>query len=276
VNALAGVRVVSIALNAPGPLAVARLVAEGATATKIEPPSGDPLCRFCEPFYAELHKNVSVERLDLKSAAGSARVHALLADCDLFVASQRPSALSRLGLTADALTDIRCLNIVGELAHPERPGHDLTYLARAGLLRESMPVSLLADVMGSERAFSAALLLLRQPPGTHTEVGLFDSLDSLLAPLEHGLTAPGGLLGGGLPSYGVYRTKEGMVALAALEPHFRSRLYDALSLELDADLTDVMMTRTATEWERWGEHHDLPIARVRPAAASPRPRSTRA
>ena len=252
-----------MALNAPGPLAVARLAAEGARVTKIEPPSGDPLEGFCRPFYTELHQRVRVERVDLKSPQGNARLRALLDDADLFISSQRPSALARLGLTTQTLSRIRWVNIVGERAEPEIAGHDLTYLARAGLLRDSLPVSLLADVMGSERAFSGALLLLRQPQGTHLDVGLYDSLDSLAAPLKHGLTASGGLLGGKLPAYGIYAAKEGRVAIAALEPHFRRRLYSALALEEGADLTEAMRARTADDWERWAKEHDLPIAAVR-------------
>lgn len=257
-----------MALNAPGPLAVARLAAEGARVIKIEPPSGDPLREFCRSFYDDLHQQVTVEQIDLKSPGGAARLGELLADADLFISSQRPSALARLGLTAESLSHVRWVNIVGERAQPEVAGHDLTYLARAGLLRESLPVTLLADVMGSERAFSAALLLLRQPPGARAEVGLFDSLDSLAKPLTHGLTAPGALLGGGLPAYGIYPAKDGRVAIAALEPQFRERLYRALAVEPGSDLTAVMLTRTAEDWERWGEEHDVPIARVRAAGAS--------
>jgi alpha-methylacyl-CoA racemase len=260
---LDGVRVVSMALNAPGPLAVARLAAEGARVTKVEPPSGDPLQAFCRSFYDELHQRVRVERIDLKSADGIARLRTLVDEADIFISSQRPSALARLGLTPASLSRARWLNIVGERAQPEIAGHDLTYLARAGLLGESLPVTLMADVMGSERAFSAALLLLRQPPGAHVDVGLYDSLDSLIAPRKHGLTGPGALLGGGLPAYGVYAAKEGRVAIAALEPHFRQRLYSALALQEGADLTDAMRTRTAEDWERWAEEHDLPIAAVR-------------
>jgi crotonobetainyl-CoA:carnitine CoA-transferase CaiB-like acyl-CoA transferase len=262
-GALRRVRIVSMALNAPGPLAVARLAAEGASVTKIEPPSGDPLAEFCRSLYDELHQQVSVERMDLKTPEGHARLLALLANADLFISSQRPSALARLGLTEESLSRVRWVNIVGERAQPEIAGHDLTYLARAGLLDETLPRSLMADVMGSERAFSAALLLLRQPPGAHLDVGLYDSLDSLLAPLRHGLTAPGALLGGGLPAYGLYDAKEGRVAIAALEPHFRKRLYSALALADGSDLSAAMRTRTAEEWERWAADHDLPMAAVR-------------
>ena len=38
---LQGVKIVSLALNAPGPVAAARLTRMGAEVTKIEPPSGD-------------------------------------------------------------------------------------------------------------------------------------------------------------------------------------------------------------------------------------------
>jgi len=265
-----------MALNLPGPLAVAHLAEEGAGVTKIEPPAGDPLAAICASLYNQLHRHVHVERVDLKSAGGDSRIRTLLGDADVFISSQRPSALARLGLDSVSLAPIRWLNIVGERAQPEVAGHDLTYLARAGLLRDELPVTVLADVMGSERAFSAVLLLLRQPPGTHAEVGLYDSLDSLAAPLRHGLTAPGALLGGGLPAYGIYPAKEGTVAIAALEPHFRERLYRALALAPESDLRAVMLERTAEEWERWGEQYDVPIARVRAPAANPSPPSARA
>jgi crotonobetainyl-CoA:carnitine CoA-transferase CaiB-like acyl-CoA transferase len=155
---------------------------------------------------------------------------------------------------------VRWLNIVGERVRPEVPGHDLTYQARAGLLRDAMPISLFADVMGSEQAFAAVLLLLRQPRGAHAEVGLFDSLAPLVATSTHGLTCRGGVLGGGLPAYGLYRAREGVVAIASLEPHFRARLYQSLDLPDGAELTEVMATRTAAQWEEWAAERDLPIA----------------
>lgn len=263
-TALAGVRIVSMALNLPGPLAIARLAAEGATVVKVEPPGGDPLAALCPSFYAELHLQVDVERVDLKSETGRARLLDLLTGADVFLSSQRPSALARLGLEPEALTHTRWVNIVGDCVAPEAPGHDLTYQARAGLVGESLPPGLYADVLGSERAFSAVLLLLRQPEGTRLDVGLFDSLGPHVAMAAHGLTAPGGPLGGGLPVYGLYPTRTGRVAIAALEPHFRARLYTALALPDDSDLAGAMMTRTAVEWEQWGREHDLPIVVVRP------------
>lgn len=259
-----------MALNAPGPVAASKLRRAGATVVKVEPPTGDPLEGYVPGWYRELHDSVTVERLDLKTAAGGSRMRALLADADLLLASQRPSALQRLGLDADTLlhpasrlAHLRWLNIVGDLDDVEVPGHDLTYLAKAGLLGSELPRTIFADVLAAENAFATALLLLRQAPGARAQVGLFDSLQPLVAPLRHGLTGPGTLLGGQLSAYGVYDAREGRVAVAALEPHFRRRLYAALDLPIDSDLTGVFVTRSAREWEAWALSQDLPIVALR-------------
>jgi crotonobetainyl-CoA:carnitine CoA-transferase CaiB-like acyl-CoA transferase len=157
---------------------------------------------------------------------------------------------------------VRILRIVGSLDDPEEAGHDLTYQASAGLLRNALPPSLSADVMGSERAFSGMLLLLRQPAGSVYDVGLEDSLAPLLAPIRHGLTAPDGLLGGALPEYGVYQAKEGWIAVAALEHHFRDRLFDHLGLAIGSDPGPRLRERTAAEWETWGRERDLPMVAI--------------
>lgn len=259
-----------MALNAPGPVAAWKLRAAGARVSKIEPPSGDPMAVFCPGWYRELHEGITVEHVDLKSDGGRARLRALLAGADLFLASQRPSALKRLGLDADTLlaadsplNHLRWLNIVGERDAPEVPGHDLTYLAKAGLLGREIPQALFADVLAADNALAAALLLLRQPQGSRAQIGMYDSLAPLSAMKRHGLTGTGSLLGGGLSAYGIYDAREGRVAVAALEPRFRERLYRLLDLALDSDLVGVFRGRTAADWEQWAATHDLPIAAVR-------------
>ncbi len=48
---LQGVKIVSLALNAPGPVAAARLTQMGAEVTKVEPPGGDALSHAAPAWY---------------------------------------------------------------------------------------------------------------------------------------------------------------------------------------------------------------------------------
>ncbi|HEY4133322.1 MAG TPA: CoA transferase [Gemmatimonadaceae bacterium] len=266
IDLLRGIRVVSIAQNVPGPLAVARLAANGASATKIEPLAGDPFTPLSPAWYEEMHRGVNVERLDLKSAEGRARLLVLLRDAHLFITSHRPSALARLRIDPASLhaelPALSIIRVVGSVSNPEEAGHDLTYQAHAGLARETMPLTLAADVMASERVYATALELLRQPSGLVKDVGLVDSLEPLRAPLRHGLTAPTGVLGGAAPRYRIYATRDGHVALAALEPHFERRFYELLNLPVNADPSAQMQQRSTAEWESWARENDVPLARI--------------
>lgn len=265
---LAGVGVVTTALNVPGPVAIRRLADAGATIVKIEPPSGDPLQAWCPEWYDALHRGLDVRRIDLKSDDGQRHLRHTLASAQLLVTSQRPSALGRLRLDRGALAadprtaHLRLLSIVGSQATPESAGHDLTYVASAGLLGGEMPKTLLADIFGAERAFSAALLLLAGTEGQQIDVGLVDAIQALTMPRRFGMTGAGTILGGGLAAYGVYQASNGRVAVAALEPHFRTRLYQLLGRPLDGPLIDAFAHDTAEHWDAWGREHDLPICRV--------------
>jgi crotonobetainyl-CoA:carnitine CoA-transferase CaiB-like acyl-CoA transferase len=264
---LDGIHILTVAQNVPGPLAVAQARRAGARVVKIEPPGGDRLATLSPRWYAELHAGITVERLDLKIDSAQSRLTALLAEADLLLTSQRPSQLARLGLDRATLRSraprVRVLGIVGSLRDPERVGHDLTYQAEAGLVGDTMPLTLAADVMASERAFTGMLALLRQPSGSAIDVGLVESLEPLLAPLRFGLTTPNGALGGAAPQYRVYAAKAGRVAVAALEPQFEAKLYRELGLVPGSDLSEHFRERTATEWDAWARERDLPIAAVR-------------
>lgn len=260
---LAGVRIVSLAQNLPGPLVVSRLVAAGASATKVEPPGGDPMARYSRRWYRELHRNVAVVSLDLKSVPGRQALDERLAAAEMLITSQRPSALARLGLGWRPLSrrhpHLRVVAIVGDTRTPEEPGHDLTYQAAAGLVGDTVPRTLLADILGADEATIAALLLLRQPAPARAVVGLCDALAVAARPWQLGLTRPDGLLGGGRPAYAVYETRRGRVAVAALEPHFEARFYEALGLEPGADPSEALRQRTARQWHRRATRIGLPL-----------------
>jgi alpha-methylacyl-CoA racemase len=255
-------RVVTTALNIPGPVAAARLRELGATVTKVEPPDGDPLAVAAPGLYAQLADGQEVVRLDLKRQT----LDDVLCGADLLLTSQRVSALARMGLAWDALHErhpqLSQIAIVGE---GERAGHDLTYLAGRGLLDPPrLPRTVMADLLGAERAVSAALALQlareRGAAASYVEVSLAEAADVLAAPLRAGLTQPGGMLGGGFPGYGLYEASDGWIAVAALEPGFRGRLAAGLGVELARPaLEAAFRSRTAAEWEAWALEHDLPI-----------------
>jgi crotonobetainyl-CoA:carnitine CoA-transferase CaiB-like acyl-CoA transferase len=270
-------RVVTLAVNVPGPAAAARLRDFGAAVTKVEPERGDPLLHVSPAWYEALASGQEVRRLDLKDPGGREELDTLLEGADLLLTSSRPASLERLGLSRGELhaayPGLSQVAIVGNPSpRADEPGHDLTYLAGWGMLSPpDLPRTLLADLAGAERAVSAALglLLARERslgPG-YAEVALSEAAEAFAAPLVHGLTSPGGVLGGGLPGYGLYRASDGWIAVAALEDHFLRRLLSELGLE-EADRTAleaIFLEHPAAWWERWAAERDLPVAAVREA-----------
>jgi crotonobetainyl-CoA:carnitine CoA-transferase CaiB-like acyl-CoA transferase len=273
-TALEGVRVVTLAQNVPGPVAADRLRTLGAHVLKVEPPAGDPLFVYSPSWYAQLHRGCELVQLDLKGEAGRAALEERLRDADVLLASNRPSALARLGLGWEAVharfPRLISVAIVGyPPPHEDLPGHDLTYVAKLGLLDPPrMPLSLFADLAGAERAVATTLALLyareRSGQADHATVSLADAVEGFAEPLRHGLTAPEGLLGGSLAGYRVYRARTGWVALAALEPHFWARFCTESGLG-PADglaLPDLFLERDALDWETWASQRDLPLVAV--------------
>ncbi len=276
---LTNVSVVSLALNLPGPLAAAQLRGLGASVVKVEPPEGDPLKIGQRDWYEELHEGIEVIRLDLKEASSRQDLHRRLAQSDLLVTAFRLSTLARLGLGWPHLSaSFSRLCQVAILGHSsatgERPGHDLNFQAESGLLTlPHMPRSLLADLGGALQVVSTALALIlnrlrhqaSKPEDRYAEVSLAGAAAYFAQPLHKGLTQPGGVLGGGLPQYNLYRTKEGWIAVAALEAHFRERLNRELRLPnpTKSELERALLERTARTWESWAEERDLPISAVR-------------
>jgi crotonobetainyl-CoA:carnitine CoA-transferase CaiB-like acyl-CoA transferase len=132
--------------------------------------------------------------------------------------------------------------------------------AWAGLVSPpSLPPTLIADLAAGEQIVSTGLsLLLGNRPGFAC-VSLEDAVKSFAAPLRHGLTAPGAMLGGGLPSYRLYPASDGWIAVAALEPHFWSALVGALGVHF----AEAFAAAPALYWEQWAVERGIPIAAVR-------------
>ena len=279
IKPLRNTRITSLALNLPGPAALMRLKALGASCTKIESPAGDPMKSYALPAYKQMHAGIKTLTLDLKTERDLAKLHKLLATTDVLLTSFRPSALNRLGLGWKALHKahplLNLVSIVGDTAAPEVPGHDLTYMAEHGLVTGlELPPTLFADMSGSLLAVEAILSAVIQQKATGRSskqtIGLSQAAQYLALPRHWGLTTPDGLIGGAHAFYQVMPCKDGRVAIAALEPHFARGLAqivghplanptDVLGLSLKNKAMVFMKRQTCTELSVLAEQHDLPL-----------------
>jgi len=276
IRVLKGVRVLSLALNLPGPAALMRCRRMGATCVKLEPPSGDPMGHYNKAAFAQLHEGVKVLSGDLKTEAGQKILHRELAKTKVLLTSFRPSALEKLGLgwrklhrLYPALSQVAIVGAPGPRA--EEPGHDLTYLADNGLVPGlELPATLYADMSGSLMASEAVLQAASQERGVFIEVALSDAAAYLALPRQWGLTQPGGSVGGAHAGYRVYPCKDGRVAVAALEPHFAAALCAAAGVaaphipamiapETHQGIAAFLIKQTRLELDRLAVEKDIPL-----------------
>ena len=281
--ALKGARILSLALNLPGPAALMRCRQMGANCIKLEPPTGDPMGHYDEAAYAQLHQGIEVLAADLKSAEGQQVLHRELAQADVLLTSFRPSAFEKLGISwptlqglYPSLSQVAIVGSPGDRA--EEPGHDLTYLADNGLVTGmQLPATLYADMSGSLMACEAvlqAILLQRglagSQPGVRIEIALSAAARYLALPRHWGLTTPEGWVGGAHAGYKVYACKDGRVAVAALEPHFAASLCTAaglaaanaktlLSATAHQQIADFLSTQTREQLDALARTKDIPL-----------------
>ena len=286
IQPLQGIRILSLALNLPGPAALWRCAGMGADCRKLEPlapgagRSADPMGLYCPDAYAQMHDKVQTLQADLKTAEGQASLHEQLAQTDVLLTSFRPSALSKLGLGWEALQQryprlslVRVVGSAGELA--DVPGHDLTYQAEAGLVHSTaLPPSLFADMAGalmaSEAVLQAVLVSGRSGRGILREVGLAQAAQWLALPWHWGLTQPVGDVGGAHAGYRIYPCADGIVAVAALEPHFAQRLCEAADLlfshptdmrkpEIHQGVARFLAARNCAQLMQLAQDRDIPL-----------------
>jgi crotonobetainyl-CoA:carnitine CoA-transferase CaiB-like acyl-CoA transferase len=266
VRPLEGIRIVSLAMQYPGPFATTLLADLGADVVVVEPPGGGDPARIAPAFFDSVNRGKRSVVVDLKSAKGRDVVLSLLEDADVLLDGYRPGTLDRLGLGDDVLertnAELVIVRISGygqEGEYRLRSGHDLTYQAESGLSSmlggpDGPPLAIpfaVGDLVASLFGVQAVLvgLLSRQRGLEHREfdVAIFDSLVSALT------THIGPSLRGESPfgfptepAYGLFRTKEGRyVALGiAHEDHFWRELCRALDL---VGMTDYSSARRRAE-----------------------------
>lgn len=260
---LAGLRVLSLAEQYPGPYATLLLADLGADVILVErPDSGDPTRRH-PGLFASLGRNKRSVALDLKSPQERARFLELVDTADVVMEGFRPGVMARLGLDAQALrarkpsliyVSISSFGQTGPMAAVA--GHDLSIQAVAGMVnvppgREetaTLPVLPLADIAsGMFAALSVTTALAgrrRSGDGCSVDVSMLDAMVSWMTPfLMPGMNQlavrP---LPPEDPGYGLFATANGgqLTLSIAGEDHMWQALCGILELDDLAMLSDAV------------------------------------
>jgi alpha-methylacyl-CoA racemase len=301
---LHGIRVLDLSRLLPGGYCSLLLADYGADVLKVEdtglgdyirwaPPQHDGVeaSAASAPFLA-LNRGKRSLRLNLKVSEGREVLLRLVREHDVLLESFRPGVLDRLGVGYERLRQenrglVYCA-ITGygqEGPDRDRPGHDMNYLARGGLLGLSgapggPPVQAagqIADIGGG--ALMAAFGILaalqerqRSGEGQLVDVSMTRGAQSWLAMVAARYFADGAVprrgeleLAGGLACYRPYACADGWVTLGALEPKFWQALCrglgrdDLLQRHMDpavaAELEAIFVARTRAEWAAFDDEH---------------------
>jgi crotonobetainyl-CoA:carnitine CoA-transferase CaiB-like acyl-CoA transferase len=259
---LSSLKILDFSTLLPGPFASLLLADMGAEVLRIESPTRMDLVRVLPPHdgglsasHAYLNRNKRCIALDLKRPEAVALVKQLVADYDIVLEQFRPGVMDKLGVGYEALKAINPRLIYVSITgygqtgpYKDRAGHDINYLALAGIAsytgrRDSGPLPLgvqLADIAGGSLHGVMGLLaavIQRQVTGEgqQVDVSMTDCVFSL-----HGMAGAGYLAAGVEPQmenqvlnggsfYDYYRTRDGRwFSVGSLEPQFMQQLCAAI------------------------------------------------
>lgn len=169
-NDLAGLTVVDISQNLPGPYCAYLLEKAGAVVIKVESPKKPDPAKFIPPFYEILNKRKSELSLDLTNESDLTEFYRLTAGADIVIEGARPGVAKKLKVDFDTLIQyspklIYC-SISGygqDSINRNRPAHDINLQAETGLLgkfgdvKTSVSAIPIADLTASYGAYSEIL-----------------------------------------------------------------------------------------------------------------------
>jgi alpha-methylacyl-CoA racemase len=251
---LAGVKIVELAGIGAAPYGCMMLADLGAEVVRVDRRGGPPDPADQSP----LLRNRRSLALDLKRPEGRDTVLALVERADVLVEAYRPGVAERLGLGPDA-----CLALNPRLVYARmtgwgqdgplarQAGHDLNYIALAGLLHQIgpsggkpvVPLNVIGDFGGGGLLMAYGIVCAlfetsRSGQGQVIDAAMVDGAVSFMA-MSYGFRALGlfddrtgsHVLGGGAPFYEVYECADGRhLAVAAIEPQFYAILLERLGL----------------------------------------------
>jgi alpha-methylacyl-CoA racemase len=288
---LDGVKVVEVAGIGPGPFAGMVLADLGADVLRVDRTGGGGL-RLGDPAKDVLARSRRSVALDLKAPEALEVLLDLVAEADVLLEGFRPGVAERLGFGPDVCHERNPRLVYGRMTgwgqdgpQSQRAGHDLTYLATAGVVGHvegpdggpGIPMNLVGDFGGGGMLLVVGVLgaLVERATsgrGQTVDAAIVDG-GALQMAMMYGMRAqglwPGGrgrnLLDGGAPFYETYRCADGKyVAVGAIEPQFYAALMTGLGLdgediatnqwdlarwgEFTTRLAEVFATRTRDEW----------------------------
>jgi alpha-methylacyl-CoA racemase len=292
VSALSGLRVLDLTRLLPGGYCTLLLADHGADVIKVEDTGAGDYARADPPSFASLNRGKRSIQLDLKSEGGRVALLRLVAQADVVIESFRPGVMDRLGVGFEVLREANpALVYCAITGYGQdgplrlRAGHDLNYLARAGVLglsgeADGPPVQAAAQIAdiagGALMAAFGVLAALRSGEGQFVDISMADGALSLLAMPVAEMLAGGPvprrgelMLGGRLLCYRPYRAADGWVSMGALEPKFWaafcrgagredlvSHQFDAPGSSAHAEVEAIIAARPRGEWEAFNAEHD--------------------
>lgn len=251
-GALSGLRIIEFGGIGPAPFAAMLLADHGAEVIRIERPGA----QFGPHALARSRRAI---RLSLKDASGVALARDLCRSADGVIEGFRPGVMERLGLGPDLLLADNPRLVIGRMTGwgqngplADAPGHDINYIAVAGLLDgigtagqpPAVPVNYIGDFGGGGMLLAfgmvSALLAVRMGgTGQVVDAAMTDGA-ALLASMSWGFKAAGmwrdgpaaNILSGAAPFYQTYRCADGKsVAVGAIEPQFYAALTTGLGVD---------------------------------------------
>ena len=244
---LDGITVVALEQAVAAPYCTSRLADAGARVIKVERPEGDFARGYDHDVFGESSYFVWINRgkesvvLDLRQPADKDRLHALIAQADVFVQNLAPGAAARLGFGSAMLRerhprlitcDISGYGEDGPLQHLK--AYDLLVQAEAGLVAVSgapgpwgrIGVSI-CDISAGMNALigvqQALLQRLRTGSGSGVQVSLFGSAAELMAvpylQARYGAKAPErvGLKHPSIAPYGSFTCSDGREIVLSIQ-----------------------------------------------------------
>ena len=305
---LDGILVLDLARGYPGAYTTMILADFGADVIRIDPPSRTPTnpeIAVREAAFNTVNRNKRSAVVNLQTPEGQEVFSRLVKKADVLLEGFRPGVMKRLNSDYDRLAEINPRLVYCSLSgfgqtgpYAHLPGHDMNYIAIAGLLSQigpkdgapCLPSNYLADMAGAGLNGVIGILLAlaareKTGKGQYIDIAYMDGALSLMA-----YDAPRYFATGVVPRRGetqftgsvswinVYRCKDGeYMTVATLEGHLYENLCRALEredlaskqhvtpeedLEVREAFAAIFLTRTRDEWWEYLKDKDTCVGPV--------------